>query len=145
MTSEEHSAIAAFGYETGHLKRIARSGWLLAGVRNPESMAEHSVRVGVLAYCIAAQEGANRQARHPVGQAVGHDASRQSTGRTEPPRHPCDEPVEPRDHGRGFRRYRTRPASSLRFVEGTVLRNACAKRARVNAPSSRPRSRSAMS
>jgi putative hydrolase of HD superfamily len=51
--------IIGFAYEAGHLKQIPRAGWLLAGVRNPESVAEHSFRVGVLAYVIAVQEGAN--------------------------------------------------------------------------------------
>lgn len=67
MAGEEHSAIAAFGYEAGHLKRIVRSGWLLAGVRDPESVAEHSFRVGVLAYCIAIQEGANADRAAALG------------------------------------------------------------------------------
>ncbi|KAA2248694.1 HD family hydrolase [Solihabitans fulvus] len=48
-----------FLYEAGHLKRTPRAGWLLAGVPNPESVAEHSFRVGIIAYVIAAQEGAN--------------------------------------------------------------------------------------
>lgn len=55
----DSAAIVEFGHEAGHLKHVARAGWLLAGVRNGESVAEHSWRVGVLAYCIAVQEGAN--------------------------------------------------------------------------------------
>ncbi|HEX5347867.1 MAG TPA: HD domain-containing protein [Pseudonocardiaceae bacterium] len=51
--------IIGFAYEAGFLKRLPRAGWLLGGVRQPESVAEHSFRVGVLAYVIAAQEGAN--------------------------------------------------------------------------------------
>jgi 5'-deoxynucleotidase YfbR-like HD superfamily hydrolase len=51
--------VAKFAYETGQLKRLPRAGWLLAGVRDPESVAEHSFRVGVLAYIIAALEGAD--------------------------------------------------------------------------------------
>lgn len=49
----------SFAYEAGHLKRVPRAGWQLAGVSSPESVAEHSFRVGVLAYVIAVQEGAN--------------------------------------------------------------------------------------
>lgn len=55
----QDAAIVGFAYEAGHLKRTPRSGWQLAGVARPESVAEHSYRVGVLAYVIAVQEGAN--------------------------------------------------------------------------------------
>ncbi|HSV65498.1 MAG TPA: HD domain-containing protein [Mycobacteriales bacterium] len=55
----DNAAIVRFGHETGFLKHVSRSGWLLAGVRDGESVAEHSFRVGILAYCIAVQEGAN--------------------------------------------------------------------------------------
>jgi putative hydrolase of HD superfamily len=37
--------VAAFAYEMGVLKRIRRSGWWHVGVRDPESIAEHSFRV----------------------------------------------------------------------------------------------------
>ncbi|MGH3565763.1 MAG: HD domain-containing protein [Pseudonocardia sp.] len=51
--------VAKFAYETGQLKQLQRAGWLLAGIRHPESVAEHSFRVGVLAYIIAVLEGAD--------------------------------------------------------------------------------------
>ncbi len=51
--------IVEFVYEVGQLKRLPRAGWLFAGVQHPESVAAHSFRVGVLAYAIAVQEGAN--------------------------------------------------------------------------------------
>ncbi|GAA3957238.1 HD domain-containing protein [Actinomadura viridis] len=56
---EGAQAIVAFAYEAGFLKRLPRAGWQLAGVASPESVAEHSFRVGVLAYVIAVQEGGN--------------------------------------------------------------------------------------
>lgn len=59
MTDNEAASIVEFAHEAGHLKQLQRAGWLLAGVRSPESVAEHSFRVGVLAYAIAVQEGAN--------------------------------------------------------------------------------------
>ncbi len=55
----EHDEISAFAYQVGHLSRSPRSGWLLAGVRDPESVAEHSHRAAVLAYIIATMEGAD--------------------------------------------------------------------------------------
>ncbi len=67
----DNVAIVRFGHETGLLKDIARAGWLLAGVRNGESVAEHSFRVGILAYCIAFQEGANPD--HAATLGLFHD------------------------------------------------------------------------
>jgi putative hydrolase of HD superfamily len=52
-------SVARFAYEAGQLKRLPRAGWALAGVSDPESVAEHSWRVGVLAYMIAVLEGAD--------------------------------------------------------------------------------------
>lgn len=51
--------VARFAYEAGQLKRLPRAGWLIAGIGSPESVAEHSFRVGVLAYIIAVLEGAD--------------------------------------------------------------------------------------
>lgn len=68
MPDHDHvAAIATFAHEVGHLKHIDRSGWLLAGVRSPESVAEHSFRVGVLAYVIAAAEGADADRAAALG------------------------------------------------------------------------------
>lgn len=72
------AAIVGFAYEAGHLKQLRRAGWLLAGVRNPESVAEHSFRVGVLAYVIAVQEGANPDRAAALG--LFHDLPEVRTG-----------------------------------------------------------------
>ena len=53
------AALAAFGYELGVLKRVRRTGWWHAGVRDPESVAEHTMRVAQLAGLLAAEEGAD--------------------------------------------------------------------------------------
>ncbi|MBB5159660.1 HD domain-containing protein [Saccharopolyspora phatthalungensis] len=67
MPDQRFAEIIAFAYETGHLKHTPRTGWLLGGVRNGESVAEHSYRVGVLAYVIAACEGANAERAATLG------------------------------------------------------------------------------
>jgi putative hydrolase of HD superfamily len=59
VSDADVAGIAAFGYELGVLKRIRRSGWWHAGVRDPESVAEHSMRVAQIAALIAAEEGAD--------------------------------------------------------------------------------------
>lgn len=73
MNLSEQAAAAAmsFAHEVGHLKRTPRTGWTLAGVRGPESVAEHSFRVGVLAYCIGLHEDAN--ADHAAVLGLFHD------------------------------------------------------------------------
>lgn len=78
MPDQRLAEIIAFAHETGHLKHTPRTGWLLAGVRNGESVAEHSYRVGVLAYVIAACEGANAERAATLG--LLHDLPETRTG-----------------------------------------------------------------
>jgi len=52
-------SIAEFMYEMGQLKRVKRSGWWIAGISNPETVAEHSFRVAVLGWTLASLEGAD--------------------------------------------------------------------------------------
>ena len=50
---------AAYLFEMGHLKRITRAGWLLLGIAQPETVAEHSFRVGITGIVLAIAEGAD--------------------------------------------------------------------------------------
>ncbi|MEW6536727.1 MAG: HD domain-containing protein [Candidatus Auribacterota bacterium] len=43
--------------EMGMLKRVSRSGWWVAGVPAPESVAEHSFRTAVIGHVLARLEG----------------------------------------------------------------------------------------
>jgi putative hydrolase of HD superfamily len=56
---DSNKKVMKFSYELGQLKRVKRSGWWMLGVNNPESVAEHSFRAGMLAYMIAKMENAN--------------------------------------------------------------------------------------
>ncbi|MEV6303891.1 HD domain-containing protein [Actinoplanes sp. NPDC051861] len=76
--SEEAEAIAAFGYELGLLKRVRRTGWWHAGVRDPESVAEHTMRTAQLAALIAAEEGADPA--RAAFLALWHDTQETRTG-----------------------------------------------------------------
>ncbi|GGJ93583.1 haloacid dehalogenase [Pilimelia anulata] len=49
----------AFLHEAGYLKHLPRTGWQIIGVPQPESVAEHSYRVGLIAFVLATLEGAN--------------------------------------------------------------------------------------
>ena len=53
------AGVATFLFEAGHLKNLPRSGWLLLGIKQPESVAEHSFRVALVGITLAAMEGAD--------------------------------------------------------------------------------------
>jgi putative hydrolases of HD superfamily len=75
---DDAASLAAFGYELGVLKRIRRAGWWHAGVRDPESVAEHTMRVAQLAAIIAAEEGADPA--RAACLALWHDSQETRTG-----------------------------------------------------------------
>jgi putative hydrolase of HD superfamily len=45
-----------FFSEAGMLKRVTRSGWWVLGVKDPETVAEHSFRCAVIGYALAKLE-----------------------------------------------------------------------------------------
>lgn len=51
-------------FEAGVLKNQKHVGWWLAGVKDPESVAEHSWRAAVIAYVLACRE------KHPNPEKV---------------------------------------------------------------------------
>ncbi|MEW1657694.1 HD domain-containing protein [Streptomyces sp. NPDC093707] len=61
MADETTNARGTAGYllEMGMLKRAKRTGWWIASVKDPESIAEHSFRVGVIGAVLAMMEGAD--------------------------------------------------------------------------------------
>ncbi|MEV6552133.1 HD domain-containing protein [Streptomyces sp. NPDC051597] len=72
------SAVAHFLYEAGTLKQARRTGWWMAGVRDPESVAEHSWRTSLIASIIAKLEGADPA--RAAFLAVWHDTQESRTG-----------------------------------------------------------------
>lgn len=58
MTSRSKPSVAALNFfaEAGLLKRVKRSGWWVAGVENPESVADHCFRCAVIGFYIAHEE-----------------------------------------------------------------------------------------
>ncbi len=59
MSDAELKGLVAFLYEMGQLKRSKRTGWWLAGVKDPESIAEHSFRTAIIGHLLAVMEGAD--------------------------------------------------------------------------------------
>ena len=49
--------LARLLFELGVLKRIQRTGWLLIGEREGDSVAAHSFRAAIIAYALAKEEG----------------------------------------------------------------------------------------
>ncbi|MGW6418379.1 HD domain-containing protein [Streptomyces sp. NPDC055055] len=76
--ADDLSAVAHFLYEAGTLKNARRTGWWMAGIRDPESVAEHSWRTSLIATLIARLEGAD-PARAAL-LAVWHDTQETRTG-----------------------------------------------------------------
>ena len=72
------SSQADYLHEIGHLKRVPRSGWALAGIGAAESVAEHSHRVAVIAFLLATE--ARVDAAKCAALAVFHDAAETRLG-----------------------------------------------------------------
>lgn len=57
VKTDPTTAALNFFAEAGLLKRVKRSGWWVAGIENPESVAEHSFRCAIIAFYLAHSEG----------------------------------------------------------------------------------------
>jgi putative hydrolase of HD superfamily len=78
LTDGEVGGMLRLAFEAGHLKRSRRTGWWVAGIRDPESVAEHSWRAALLAYVVAAAEGADPERAAAIG--VFHDLAETRVG-----------------------------------------------------------------
>ncbi|WP_330261395.1 HD domain-containing protein [Streptomyces sp. NBC_00539] len=76
--ADDLSAVARFLYEAGTLKNARRTGWWMAGITQPESVAEHSWRTSLIASIIAKLEGADPA--RAAFLAVWHDTQESRTG-----------------------------------------------------------------
>ncbi|GGW85258.1 HD domain-containing protein [Streptomyces galilaeus] len=76
--SDDLSPVARFLFEAGTLKQTKRTGWWMAGVKDPESVAEHSWRTSLIASIIAKLEGADPA--RAAFLAVWHDSQETRTG-----------------------------------------------------------------
>ncbi|MEV0410775.1 HD domain-containing protein [Streptomyces sp. NPDC050448] len=76
--ADDLSAVARFLYEAGTLKHTRRTGWWMAGISDPESVAEHSWRTALIASVIAKLEGADPA--RAAFLAVWHDTQETRTG-----------------------------------------------------------------
>ncbi|MFD0257504.1 HD family hydrolase [Kitasatospora indigofera] len=56
---QEAEGTVSYLMEAGTLKRAKRSGWWIAGIKDPETIAEHSWRTAVIGAVLAMMEGAD--------------------------------------------------------------------------------------
>lgn len=63
---------------SGKLKRLPRTGWGMSNVKNPESVAEHSFRVGLLAMSLAGELGLSQE--KSMKMALVHDLAEAEIG-----------------------------------------------------------------
>jgi len=64
--------------EAGKLKRLPRTGWVESGVPDPESVADHSFRVALIALVLADERGLD--SLKAVRMALIHDLAEAETG-----------------------------------------------------------------
>jgi 5'-deoxynucleotidase YfbR-like HD superfamily hydrolase len=69
---------ADYLYEIGMLKNLPRAGWKRIGMPLPESVAEHSFRVGMIGMLLAVLDGAD--VGHTAALALMHDTPETRTG-----------------------------------------------------------------
>ena len=70
--------IVNFIFEINQLKRQRASGWYLAGITNPPSIAEHSLRAAQIGYILAIME--NVDAEKVATMLIVHDNAEARTG-----------------------------------------------------------------
>jgi putative hydrolases of HD superfamily len=71
VTASEYKHALNFFAEAGLLKRVKRSGWWVAGIENPETVAEHCFRCALIGYYIAHCEGVDPY--HVVAMTLFND------------------------------------------------------------------------
>ncbi len=70
--------ILAFAHIVGKLKKLKRTGWVNHDVPNPESVADHTLRLAMLAMVLAPKVGANTD--KAIKMALIHDLAESTTG-----------------------------------------------------------------
>lgn len=76
--------ILNFFTEIGKLKKMPRRGWVIRGIKNPESIAEHTFRVAIMAWVLAEEKGENLNIEKVLKMALIHDICEVYAGDTTP-------------------------------------------------------------
>jgi len=78
LEKREATGIVDLLVEIGKLKKLVRAGWVRAGVKNPESVAEHSFRTAFAAMLLGNRPGLD--GHKLLKMCVLHDAAEAVTG-----------------------------------------------------------------
>jgi len=62
-----------FFIKVGKLKKIPRTGWVLIGAKNPESIAEHIFHEAIMAWILGKEKNANLNIDRVIKMALVHD------------------------------------------------------------------------
>jgi putative hydrolases of HD superfamily len=65
--------IIKFFVEVGKLKRMPRRGWVIREIKNPESIAEHTFRVAIMAWILAERKSKRTNPEKLLKMALMHD------------------------------------------------------------------------
>jgi putative hydrolase of HD superfamily len=80
MEPERAAEVLRFLRLAGRLKETARAGWGLRGVGDPESVADHSFRVGLLALVLSGGSDPPLDRERCVAMALVHDLAESVVG-----------------------------------------------------------------
>ncbi len=81
-----HEDLLEFLRDVGELKRIPRTGWVQAGIKAPESIADHSFRTALLAMILSDHKGLDTE--KVVRMSLIHDLAESKTGDLTPSQKP---------------------------------------------------------
>ena len=70
--------VVNFLFELGHLSYVPRSGWHKLGIKDPQSVAEHTARTAQIAFVLATLEG-HKNPCHCATDALFHDITETRT------------------------------------------------------------------
>jgi putative hydrolase of HD superfamily len=73
-------ALLRFFHLAGRLKETARAGWKLRGIAEPESVADHSFRLALLALVLAPKSDPPLDVHRCVAMAIVHDLAESLVG-----------------------------------------------------------------
>ena len=76
--------IIKFFIEIGKLKKMPRQGWVIRGIKNPESIAEHTFRVAIMAWVLAGKKHSKLNLERLLKMSLVHDLCEVYAGDTTP-------------------------------------------------------------
>ncbi len=76
--------IIKFFSEVGKLKEMPRRGWVIRDVKNPESIADHTFRVAIMAWVLAVKKNSKTNLEKLLKMALVHDICEVYSGDTTP-------------------------------------------------------------